>query len=246
MPKSQIIIDVVEDNVPLEKSLSRLMILAHDVKNNTLENWAKNELNGYERKEDLPDYRKSFSSLFKYSGINGGFSVSNVTLDISWFEKDHIDDVCNVNIVDGIKYLTDLANSDSSPSRDVTFLANDVRKKSNGMIVCTSITQITPQSIYMSVLSKIKNMLITALCELEEKYGNLDKLGIDVSKKKSFQIETFNSDMNKAVFNISIPNEAENKKQPWYSKVGWNIVVPIFTAIIGAVIAAIMIKILGF
>lgn len=75
MPKSQIIIDLVEDAVPLEKSLTRLMVLAKDVKNKKLEEWAQNELNGYKNISDLPGYRRSHSSLFKYSGINGGFSV---------------------------------------------------------------------------------------------------------------------------------------------------------------------------
>ena len=42
-------------------------------------------------------------------------------------------------------------------------------------------------------------MVITALCELEKNHGNLDKLGIDISKKKKVQIESENNDINRAI-----------------------------------------------
>ena len=79
--------------------------------------------------------------------------------------------------------------------------------------------QLIPQTIYLSILSEIKNMVITALCELEKNHGNLDKLGIDISKKKKVQIESENNDINRAVFNISITGESDTKKEKWYSKV---------------------------
>ena len=63
-------------------------------------------------------------------------------------------------------------------------MAGEIYEKSEGAITCTSITQHIPQTIYLSILSEIKNMVITALCELEKNHGNLDKLGIDISKKE--------------------------------------------------------------
>ena len=63
MPKSQIIIDAVEDLVPLDKSLTRLMVLAKDVKNQELEKWAKKELSGYKGQDELPLYRRSHSDI---------------------------------------------------------------------------------------------------------------------------------------------------------------------------------------
>lgn len=98
-------------------------------------------------------------------------------------------------------------------------LAGEIYEKSEGAITCTSITQHIPQTIYLSILSEIKNMVITALCELEKNHGNLDKLGIDISKKKKVQIESENNDINRAVFNISITGESDTKKEKWYSKV---------------------------
>lgn len=59
MPKSQIIIDAVNGDVPIEKSLKRLQVLAHDVHNEELERWAENELTGYLGTDEVPDYRRT-------------------------------------------------------------------------------------------------------------------------------------------------------------------------------------------
>ena len=246
MPKSQIIKDIVEDNVSLEKSLTRLLVLAKDIKNKKLESWAENELNGYKTADDVPEYRKFKSCELRYSGINGGFQVKNVPLSNGWIDKKYLDIISNISICDGIRYVCELANSDTIPVRKVTELAGAIYKASDGGITCTSVEQIISQSFYQIICSSVKNKMITALCELENKYGVLDNLGIDVSNKKSIQIEADNNKLNKAVFNINVPMEvSSSKKVPWYSKIAWNIVVPIITAIAGAVISAIFISYIG-
>ena len=82
MPKSQIIKDVVEDVVPLSKSLYRLYVLALDVKNSKLADWALCELKGYKKSDELPAYRKTKSVSLTYSGLNGHFQVKNIHLPL--------------------------------------------------------------------------------------------------------------------------------------------------------------------
>ncbi len=246
MPKSQIIKDIVEDAVPIDKSLTRLMVLARDVKNNKLETWARNELNGYSDIENLPDYRRIHSDLIKYNGINGGFNVNNAPLTAGWIDEEYLDSICEVNIIYSIKSIIDLSNSENEITRDLTMLAGEVYKKSGGHISCVSISQVIPKPALITILVQVKNMMITALCELEERYGDLDDLGIDISKKNSYQIETINENLNRAVFNIAIPQTEGLSKEPWYSKIGWNIIIPIITAIIAAVTAVIIQRYFGF
>lgn len=239
MPKSQIIIDIVEDAVSLEKSLTRVLVLAKDIHNQVLENWATNELTGYKNPDDVPDYRKTKHCKLKYSGINGAMQVKNLPLPPSLLKKEILEVIETVCICEGITTICDFANSESAPVRDLSELAGQVYKESGGMVTCTMIQQVIPQSVYQTICSEIKRKLISALCELEKQYGNLDALGIDVSSKKALQLEIDNADMNKAVFNINVP-QPEKKKDPWYSKVAWNIVVPIITAIAGGVVVAIV------
>jgi hypothetical protein len=63
MPKSQIIKDIVEDSVSLERSLNRLYVIARDVNNKQLSQWADIELNGYKDTDDVPDYRRTKCSF---------------------------------------------------------------------------------------------------------------------------------------------------------------------------------------
>ena len=100
MPKSKIIKDVVDNKVPLDQSLTRLMILAKDVNNDKLALWAENELNGYKTIEQLPDYRKVRCDNFRYSGINGNFQVTNVSLPLSFVRDEILEEAVNLYIYD--------------------------------------------------------------------------------------------------------------------------------------------------
>lgn len=234
----------MEDNVTLEKSLTRLLVLAKDVKNKQLELWVQKELSGYNSDDELPEYRKENCTLFEYSGINGGFKVTNAPLPHHWFETEVSNLASEVMIYDGIRFVSEQAKSATASYRDITALAGEIYKASGGKVRCTSIKHIIPQTIYQTVCSEVKTKMITALYELEKKYGCLDELGIDISNRGIMQIKADNADVNRSVFNITVAN-SETKKERWYAKIAWNVVVPIITGIIGAVVATIIIKIFG-
>lgn len=243
MPKSQIIKDIVEDSVSLEKSLTRLFVIAKDVNNKRLAQWAENELNGYKKLDDVPEYRHTRSTMFKYSGINGNFQVKNVPLPKGWIKSDILDAITAIVIRDGIKYIESLASSENSASRDLSELAGAIGEATDGAVSCTSIQQIISQSFYQRICAEVKNKMILALMELEKVYGNLDTLGVDISDKRPVQVEAINDDLNRTIF-INLPSP-ETKKDPWYSKIAWNVFIPIFTAIAGAIIGAIAIQYFG-
>lgn len=242
MPKSQIIKDIVENNVSLEQSLNRLFVLANDVKNKQLAEWVQKELNGYKVGDDLPGYRQMESLELRYSGINGRFQVTKNPLPAGILKKETAEKVSQITMYDGIRYIEDLSKKEEGATRDLSFLAGQISTATNGLVTCTSIYQIVPQSFFQSICAAVRNKMIIALLELEKKYGNLDSLGIDISNKKSIQLEADNADLNRAVFNINVPSTVVEKKEPWYSKIGWNVVVPTITAVLGAVIAAIIMK----
>lgn len=244
MPKSKIIKDIVEDVIPMEISLSRLKVLAVDIKNKKLEKWATNELLGYKEIGEIPSYRKTRSSSFRYSGINGNFQTTNVPLQEDWLDEKILDKIKEVNIMDGIRYIQELANGEAIPTRDVSFLASYIYDETDGMVSCTSISQIISRTVYLSILEEVKDKMITVLCELEEKYGNLDDLVIDITNMQRKQIDASNDEINKSI-NIIIPGDNSKKKDSWYSKLGWNVIVPIITGVIGAVAGAVILSGLG-
>lgn len=243
MPKSKIIIDIVEDRVDLMVSLNRLLVLAKDVKNNKLSKWAISELNGYKPDEDLPEYRIAESRYIQYSGINGRLQVKNQPLPLGMIKTEMYDELEKVKVRDGIKTIIDYQNDDTY--RDLTFLASEVFESSGGHIQCVSIRQLIPASIYKGIYSEVKSKLLLAFCELERKYGCLDELVIDVSKQKNDIIEKNNEELNHVVLNVNLPELVTEKKERWYEKIAWNIVIPIITGIIGAVAAAVILKFFG-
>jgi len=241
MPKSQIIKDIVEDKESIEKSMTRLYVLAKDIKNGQIELWAKQELEGYQNTNDVPDYRKFTSDMIRYSGINGNFQVNGAALPAGVIDAEHYEQIRKVVICDGLSIVSEFTSNDSSPRKDLSWMASEISNNTKGQISCSSIEQIIPQTFFKKIISEVKNIMITILCELEKEYGNLDGLVIDVSKIEPMVVEDNNNRINRAVFNISIPE----KKEPLFLKVTWNIVVPIIAAIAGAIISAVVIKIFG-
>lgn len=244
MPKSQIIKDLVEGSVSLEQSLRRLQVLALDIKNKPLADWAEKELVGYEKTDTLPEYRKSKGGLIKYTGFNGLLNVKNAPFQLEWLSQKTRDQICALSFYEGISFLCTAVTSSGKMGRDLSFLAAEVGENTDFHINCISITQVIPESILQKICAEITQKMLSALVELEKNYGCLDSLGIDVSRKSNKTIAALNDEINKSVLNVVISNPNETKeKLP--SKIGWNIIVPIITGVAGAIIATILSSIIG-
>ena len=59
MAKSKIIKEIANKEISLEVAFNRLLIIASDVGNQNLIDWATNELDGYPSQARIPSYRKS-------------------------------------------------------------------------------------------------------------------------------------------------------------------------------------------
>ena len=230
MPKSQVIIDAVNGDVPIDKSLKRLQVLAHDVYNKELEKWAENELTGYLDSSEVPEYRETKSLNIVYSGFNLALQVNNVPLPIKYLDNDTLNEVVNVAIREDILSVQKFADTEPGGYRDLSFLAGEVLKKSGG-IQCVSIQQLVPSSAYGKILAEVNNRIIRALMMLEDQHGKLDKLGIKIGPSKAAQ---GNATINE---NLGLPVQIV-KKESWTSKVAWNIVIPIITGVVGTVLGA--------
>ena len=238
MPKSKVIADAVNGDVTLEQSLRRLEVLAHDVRNERLEHWAECELNGY-GDEEVPDYRIATSLNFTYSGFNNGaFKVTNAPLSISLLDTKTIDEMKDVPMKDGIAAISKWIDKGPIVHIDRSFLAGEVEKRTEGRVICTSIAQSVPVSFYEGVVAKVTTCTIRALMLLEDQYGCLDGLGIDISSRKAAMDS--NAVINGVIFN-NVPVDAVEKKEGFGSKIAWKVIVPIITAVVGSVLTVLVI-----
>ncbi|MEE0519102.1 AbiTii domain-containing protein [Slackia sp.] len=246
MPKSKIIQAIVDDDVDLVRSLTRLQVLAHDLRNKELEKWAENELVGYSSEDDVPEYRHAKSINFTYSGINNMVhQVENAPLDPGFLGEDVLNQIADVRFTQSlIAFEALLERSDSSILLDRSIFASVVDKNSNGGIQCFSIGQVIPKSFVQDALAEIKNRLLKSLLLLEEEFGCLDELGIDVAGHSPSRIEHINYEINSGILHIQVDPPAQ-KEEPIGSKIAWNVVVPIITTLVGGLIGAAIQPFLG-
>lgn len=179
MAKSKIIKELANNEISLDIALNRLFIIASDINNEELQQWAECELHGY-GKNKLPDYRYAKNTVFRYSGFNGNCQVKNASLPLLELLKDEDPSKFYLPIQDGIatieKYIKD--SSGHEYGRDLTWMSGMIYKSSG--IQCYSIMQIVPINILEGVISTLKMLLIKIFIKLDKTYGCLDDLDINV------------------------------------------------------------------
>lgn len=200
MAKSKIIKELANNEITMEVALNRLLIIASDLNNDELADWAATELHGYSKDMEIPSYRKKKSMHFVYSGINGGFQVSNLPFTYYNIIAEHDKDAFDVPIMDSITTLQDFLDNSNSQSycRDFTYLSGTVYEKTG--ITCTSIRQQVPLNLLQNILSEIKTRLLKILIRLDKEYGNLDDLDVDVTDKTPEEIAAINKIVNNYIY----------------------------------------------
>lgn len=229
MPKSKIIIDIVENKIKLSDALYRVILIATELENTELLEWAKLEVNGYNQMKEVPEYRIKSSSTFHYTGLNGPLQINGATLDVNFLSQETLKEVSKLVFLEDINSIEEKVKSKEDVyNRDVSFLAGEVYKNSsdgfNG-IQCTSIRQVVGKQFFASIYNAVKTKLIEILTVIEKEVGSLDKK--DISRK----IRT-----NKNKVNVEIAElikTAEISFETTKSKFLWKIIVPIVTGILG-------------
>lgn len=244
MPKSQIIKDLVENRVPLSQSLDRLYVLAYDLKNERLAEWALNEAKGYKDDLSTPDYRKTKCVDFVYSGINGPVQVQNAAFPTGWLPDGILEKISTVCIRDGIETIEKFSKSENAPYIDYSDFAGHVANVTDESVFCTSIHQKLSQPFFASICYEVRSRVLQVLLELEKTYGVLDNLGIDVTSQTQKQLLESNNDLNRMILNFNLP-EKDTPKEKVGSKIAWNIIIPVITGIVVAVLGALVLSYLG-
>lgn len=212
MAKSKIIKALANNEISMEIALNRLLIIASDLDNDNLADWAAAELHGYSKGMELPEYRKKKSTHFTYSGINGGFQVTNIPFTYLEIIAEHDETAFDVPIMDSVATLRGfLDNSDKqSYCRDYTYLNGYVYERTG--IQCTSILQRVPLNFLQNILSEIKTRLLRVLVKLDKEYGCLDDLDVDTTNKSPKEIAAINRVVNNYIYIDNSVNIGDNNK----------------------------------
>lgn len=200
MAKSKIIKELANNSISLDVALSRLFIIASDIGNDELQRWAECELHGYRKKNNLPEYRFAKNSIFKYSGINGSYEVTNAPLPLLEILKTEDPTTFHLPISDGISTIEGFVNNPAQDEvgRDLTWAAGMVYKMSG--IQCYSIKQIVPMTVFEGILNSVKMLLMKIFINLDKTYGCLDDLDIDTNSVLPEKVAETNTIINEYIF----------------------------------------------
>ena len=222
--------DLVINKITLEEVLQRLLIVANRIDNKELAKWCTLELNGYEKYEDLPEYRKCKSPNIVYSGINGRLQITNQPLGPGYLKSETISEIENVGIFENIADVLKKSKSEQLLYRDMTMLAGEVYKNTfNGItgVQCTSIRQMMPQDLYSDVYSAVKTRVINLLCSFEKAKIKLNKVDLKINNRNENTINE-NQKLYKAVI---IEGKTYNPNFKKENKILWQVIVPLVTAV---------------
>jgi hypothetical protein rflaF_00555 len=196
MARSKIIKDIIQSNKSISTSLQELLVIVNELGNKELNRWIKNELNGYEAKEELPEYRKNLPNVILYSGLNRKFQITNQPLPIQSFGE-YAKDISNLNYINNS--ILEIENSkDGNMHLDLTRYAGVIHK--NTGIYCVSISMKFGNNLSDIIISNVKTKIIESLLLLESEFGILDELCIGDDKPAHNKIDKINKEINSIIF----------------------------------------------
>jgi len=198
--KSRIVKQLANNEIELDVAISQLMIIAFDIQNSNLFEWAKKELNGYTSKDELPIYRKLQSGNIYYNGINGVFKMTNQSIPITAFTKEECEGFSEVPIMHSIAALHQLSQQSNNNviGKDLTYLAENIKKRTG--IVCTKIIMKYENLDILNILNEIRTRLLEIFINLESEFGNLDDLDVDIGTITSDKLDTINLNVNTILY----------------------------------------------
>lgn len=230
---SKILSELTSGTIKLSECLERLLVIAKKTNNSDLAGWCTNELNGYEGFSKLPDYRKQKSRNIIYSGIAGMLQITNTPLQAGYLNEDTLKKIEDVGIFENIYDVEKKKEERQQMYRDLTLLASEVYKNTDG-IQCTSIKQIISPEFYSRVYSAVKIRVINLICSFEDAGVDIDNLDV----KKNVDVI---KNANKNIFDAIIVNGETYTIPKKENKFIWQIIVPIIVGIVSAVVSGLIV-----
>ena len=191
MARSKIIVDFVQDNIPLSKMLLRLKTLIFELHNDEILEWINYEINGYDETKVVPKYRKIIGDvtcdIFQFNRI-----FQNVCLPLT-YNNDYIIEITTCSCKDSVSAIERMMNKEDGslmsiiPMAAYPYLQNNV--KINGNIQNAKVVYAVHQ--FSDIYSAIKNKVLDILLTLEQECGNLDNYDLNItetSREKIIQI----------------------------------------------------------
>lgn len=184
MAKSKIIKQFVNNEITIKQALERMLILAKDIKDNNLEKWIRNEIQGYGKSDSIPEYRKiPIAYIGTYElGLNRISNAPLPTMISNKMSQKEKDNFLHKYIEMPIEVLEHSINNNDKISEVMKPELFSVFEYGTNIQVLSA--KKLYDRIYLSeIVAKVRVKIIDILIELEKEFGCLDDLDIDIENK---------------------------------------------------------------
>lgn len=213
--------DIINELIDTEKTISspllKTKVLASRLQNEILLNWVSNELKGYDRSDELPDYRK-FKGNIVGTFIVGNQQYNGQPVPIIGLDQEFQDDLTDMDFFDSISSLEKLKREDGRGKLEHTFPAEitglieeNWRKMGNPYLQLVNCKKWVAGNAVEGILACVRNNLLDFMLKIDSEFGNITE--IEELKTKREEIATI---MNQTIVNTSgdgiIVNTGEKAK----------------------------------
>ena len=179
--RSKIIKDLIMDNINVLQAMQSLNLMLEDLGDKAIKKWVNNEMNGYQKDDDIPDYR--IASTMLIGNVQVGYTVYN-HINIPLSDSKAIDAFTKLEIRDPISTIIQMSKAESETETHSLFIETNAVlvnhfQQTNGYVI-NAHRELSIYA-YTNILGVIKDKLLEIFKVLENNYGNLDELYIDFS-----------------------------------------------------------------
>ena len=238
--KNVLISDLINSLMPLSQGLLRASYIFKELNETELFDWCSKEMNGYDDRENVPEYRK-FQGVLNTDIMNGYTYTQNFKIPLNENDENlkKISTIHNGQSISAIESLIDSSN----PTFATLVPADNywvAQKYIQGNI--QNLRVLVHKAAFEHIITSVKKELIDKLYDLSKKYGNLNKYDIGKKKMKRNQPNITNNNVtfgdntkisNSQVGNTNTKTEGSSKK--FFEKH------PVLSAIVAALIVAIIV-----
>ena len=171
MAKSKIIKEMANEEVSLQVSLKRALIIASDIGNESFKKWIQKELSGYSENDKLPPYR-IFKGVYKASYFMMGMQRKDEPMSVSTLFGEGHEDLAIYNCYDNIAFLEDACKDERLRKVDRICFRKYLRKSVDSFFLEIS------QNQFSNAIAKVTEELLTVLLKIDSELGNLDSLDV--------------------------------------------------------------------
>lgn len=179
--RSKIIKDLIMDSITVLQAMQSLDLMLEDIDDKEIKNWVNNEINGYQKDDDIPNYRKTNTMLI--GNIQVGYAIYN-HINIPLSDSKAVEAFTKLEIRDPISTIIQMSKAESESEAHSLMLEANIAlvnhyQQTNGDVI-NAHRELSIYA-YTNILGMIKDKLLEIFKVLEKNYGNLDELYIDFS-----------------------------------------------------------------